>query len=44
VKNCERSQEITFDFIRAEAGIVRHAQTIPGHRLSVNNIALCAQS
>jgi hypothetical protein len=28
----ERSQEITFDFISAEAGILKHAQTIPGHR------------
>lgn len=31
VKSGERSQEITFDFISAEAGIWRHAQTIPGH-------------
>ena len=28
----ERSQEITFDFVSAEAGILKRAQTIPGHR------------
>ena len=28
----QRSQEITFDFVSAEAGIYRQAQTIPGHR------------
>jgi hypothetical protein len=32
VKSGERSQEITFDFVSAEAGIFCHAQTIPGHR------------
>ncbi|MGD9048438.1 MAG: hypothetical protein PVF77_10315 [Anaerolineae bacterium] len=31
----QRSQEITFDFISAEAGIYRHAQTIPGHRYQI---------
>jgi hypothetical protein len=31
----ERSQEITFDFISAEAGIWRPAQTIPGHRYQI---------
>jgi hypothetical protein len=31
----ERSQEITFDFISAEAGIYRRAQTIPGHRYQI---------
>jgi hypothetical protein len=31
----QRSQEITFDFISAEAGIWRHAQTIPGHRYRI---------
>jgi hypothetical protein len=31
----ERSQELTFDFISAEAGIYRQAQTIPGHRYQV---------
>ena len=35
VKSGERSQEITFDFIQAEAGIYRLAQTIPGHRYQV---------
>jgi hypothetical protein len=34
-KSGERSQEITFDFISAEAGIFKRAQTIPGHRYSV---------
>jgi hypothetical protein len=32
VHSGERSQEITFDFISAEAGLYRKAQTIPGHR------------
>jgi hypothetical protein len=31
----ERSQEITFDFVSAEAGITRRAQTIPGHRYQI---------
>ena len=31
----ERSQEITFDFISAEAGITKRAQTIPGHRYQI---------
>ena len=31
----ERSQEITFDFISAEAGIGKSAQTIPGHRYEI---------
>ena len=31
----ERSQEITFDFVSAEAGISRRAQTIPGHRYQI---------
>ena len=31
----ERSQEITFDFISAEAGISKGAQTIPGHRYQI---------
>ena len=31
----ERSQEITFDFISAEAGISKRAQTIPGHRYQI---------
>jgi hypothetical protein len=31
----ERSQEITFDFIQAEAGIYRQADTIPGHRYRI---------
>jgi hypothetical protein len=31
----ERSQEITFDFISAEAGIYKQAQTIPGHRYQI---------
>jgi hypothetical protein len=35
VKSGERSQEITFDFISAEAGIFRQAQTIPGHRYQI---------
>jgi hypothetical protein len=35
VKSGERSQELTFDFISAKAGIYRHAQTIPGHRYQI---------
>ena len=35
VKSGDRSQEITFDFISAEAGIWRHARTIPGHRYQI---------
>lgn len=35
VKSGQRSQEITFDFISAEAGIYRQAQTIPGHRYQI---------
>jgi hypothetical protein len=31
----DRSQEVTFDFIQAEAGIYRRAQTIPGHRYRI---------
>jgi hypothetical protein len=35
VKSGGRSQEITFDFISAEAGIWRKAQTLPGHRYRI---------
>ena len=35
VKNGQRSQEITFDFVQAEAGIWRETQTIPGHRYQI---------
>ena len=35
VHSGERSQEITFDFISAEAGILRQAQAIPGHRYQI---------
>jgi hypothetical protein len=35
VQSGERSQEITFDFISAEAGIFKRAETIPGHRYRV---------
>ena len=35
MKSGERSQEITFDFISAEAGIWRKARTIPGHRYRI---------
>ena len=35
VRNGERSQEITFDFISAEAGIYKQAQTIPGQRYQI---------
>ncbi len=31
----ERSQEITFDFVSAEAGIYRRSQTIPGHHYQI---------
>ena len=31
----QRSQEITFDFISAEAGIYRQAGAIPGHRYQI---------
>jgi hypothetical protein len=34
-KSGERSQEITFDFISAEAGIYRQAETIPGYRYRI---------
>jgi uncharacterized protein (DUF2164 family) len=37
VKRGQRSQEITFDFISAEAGIHRHAQVIPGHRYRIES-------
>ena len=35
VKRGERSQEITFDFVSAEAGIYRSARTVPGHRYRI---------
>jgi hypothetical protein len=35
VHSGERSQEITFDFISAEAGITKRAQAIPGHRYQI---------
>jgi hypothetical protein len=35
VHSGQRSQEITFDFISAEAGIYRQARTIPGHRYQI---------
>jgi hypothetical protein len=35
VRSGQRSQEITFDFISAEAGIYRRAVTIPGHRYRI---------
>jgi len=35
VKSGKRSQEITFDFISAEAGIFRQAETIPSHRYQI---------
>jgi hypothetical protein len=35
VHSGQRSQEITFDFVQAEAGIFKRAQTIPGHRYRV---------
>ena len=35
VHSGERSQEITFDFVSAEAGILKRAQAIPGHRYQI---------
>jgi hypothetical protein len=35
VHSGERSQEITFDFVSAQAGIWRDVQTIPGHRYQI---------
>jgi D-lyxose ketol-isomerase len=35
VHSGQRSQELTFDFISAKAGILRRAQTIPGHRYQI---------
>ncbi len=35
VRRGQRSQEMTFDYISAEAGIYRRAQTIPGHRYRI---------
>jgi hypothetical protein len=35
VRSGQRSQELTFDFISAEAGILRRAQTVPGHRYHI---------
>ena len=35
VRSGQHSQEITFDFINAEAGIYRRADTIPGHRCRI---------
>jgi hypothetical protein len=35
VRSGQRSQELTFDFISAEAGILRRAQTIPGHQYQI---------
>lgn len=35
VHSDQRSQELTFDFINAEAGIYRQAKTIPGHRYRI---------
>jgi len=35
VRSGQRSQEMTFDYISAEAGIYRQGQTIPGHRYRV---------
>ena len=35
VHSGQRSQEITFDFISAEAGIYRRAEAVPGHRYRV---------
>jgi hypothetical protein len=35
VHSGQRSQEITFDFVQAEAGIYRQAQAIAGHRYRV---------
>lgn len=35
VHSGQRSQEITFDFISAEAGIYRRVQTVSGHRYRI---------
>jgi len=35
VRTGEHSQEITFDFITAEAGIHLQAQALPGHRYRI---------
>jgi hypothetical protein len=35
VHSGQRSQEITFDYISAEAGICRRAETIPAHRYRI---------
>jgi len=35
VRSGQRSQELTFDFISAEAGIARQAKTTPGHRYRI---------
>lgn len=35
VHSGQRSQEITFDFVSAEAGILRPAQTLSGHRYRI---------
>jgi hypothetical protein len=35
IRRGERSQELTFDFISAEAGISKPAQTIPAHRYQI---------
>ncbi|MGD8598679.1 MAG: hypothetical protein PVJ26_16785, partial [Anaerolineae bacterium] len=35
VRSGERSQELTFDFVSAEAGILKRAQTISGHRYRI---------
>ena len=35
VKSGQRSQEITFDFISAEVGILCRAQTVPGHQYQI---------
>ncbi len=35
VRSGQRSQELTYDFIHAEAGLFRQAQTLPGHRYRI---------
>lgn len=35
VRSGQRSQEITFDFVSALAGIYRQAQAVPGHRYRI---------
>jgi hypothetical protein len=35
VRSGQRSQELTFDFISAEAGTLRRAQTVPGHQCQI---------